>query len=193
MKYDIHDNGGVPFKVHVTGHKVLVYKNDDKTCLFLFQVEADKAFIGKQSPDDPLQNGPNTKSQDGNSILLKLGSSYRYIGHEIYDFHTIEGDTITKFYSDIGNSDVPYPYAIGKQYIYFMLEKIAIEKSFFDMSVGHLYEQSYFAQRIRDCLYAKRTTKNNMCKDKNEYMPTLKELKDKTVKLKTKLIQSRNI
>lgn len=56
---------------------------------------------------------------DGNSILLHLDDlRYVYIGSEIYEFTAKE--EITKYYSPIGNNDVPYPVAISKNYIYFM-------------------------------------------------------------------------
>ena len=56
---------------------------------------------------------------------------YLYIGSEIYSFNTIEDDVIIDYFSDIGNNDVPYPYAIGEKYIYFMLERYCVEKFLF--------------------------------------------------------------
>jgi hypothetical protein len=41
------------------------------------------------------------------------------------------GDTIEKFYSDVGNNDVPYPYAIGKTLDLYSSDKVAVQKGFF--------------------------------------------------------------
>lgn len=48
-----------------------------------------------------------------------------FIGNNIYKFKTV--DKITKYFSPIGNSDVPYPYAIGKKYTYLMSEYVKVE------------------------------------------------------------------
>lgn len=71
----------------------------------------------------------------GNSILAHLGTTdaglnkYLWISCSVKEF-TIEDDEILRYYSTVGNSDVPYPVAIGTKYIYFMLDMIAqpIEK-----------------------------------------------------------------
>jgi hypothetical protein len=60
---------------------------------------------------------------DGNSILLKISSNrYVFIGSEVYEFST-DNDNITKYYSPVGNNDVPYPFAYGDKNIYFMLDR----------------------------------------------------------------------
>ena len=63
----------------------------------------------------------------GNSILLQLNKHlYVFISHNIYCFKTNE--EIIKYYSLIGNSDVPYPVALSKNYAYFMLDCQQIER-----------------------------------------------------------------
>jgi hypothetical protein len=64
----------------------------------------------------------------GNSILAKLetlGSlnRYLYIGTSVSEF-TVD-DEIQRYYSLVGNSDVPYPVAIGNKYIFFMADLVA--------------------------------------------------------------------
>ena len=171
-RYDIHDNGSVPFQVEVNGKTVSVLKNTYKMISGkftvtenplkkLFTVKADEVFIGRKSPTGPI-------SPPGNTILFKVGPKYTYIGSEIYEFSPVKDDVILKYYSDLGNSDVPYPYAVGKTHIYIMLDKVAIDKSFFNMK-DDIYKQYYTC-----------TTWNpKSCK-------TLK-----TIKLKTKMIQKR--
>jgi len=155
-KYNIHSNGATPFFVEVSGKTVTVLKNMNMEIenppKKLFTVNADEVFIGKTSPTGP-------KSPSGNTILFRVGSTYTYIGSELYEFTT--NDLIIKYYSDLGNSDVPYPYAVGQKYIYIMLDKVAIDKSFFNMKED-IYKQYY------------------------ENIKKLKTIKLKTITLKTK-------
>jgi hypothetical protein len=199
-EYQIHDNGNTPFFVHVDGKSVAVFKNmntwkdvDGKfTEVYnppkeLFIEKADEVFIGKKSPKGGYDGLPSKKAE-GNSILLRLGSKYRYIGHEIYDFAPVKDDVIVEYYSDIGNNDVPYPYAVGKTHVYIMLDKVAVEKTYFTMSEP-IYPQYYYEHRIKMCLFG--NPRSDLCADKSVYGPKLKEFKEKLVKLKTKQIQKR--
>lgn len=67
----------------------------------------------------------------GNSILInKTGREYVFIGETIYSFTA--KDHIVEYHSPIGNSDVPYPFAIGDKYVYFMIEYNVIDVTAFD-------------------------------------------------------------
>jgi hypothetical protein len=67
-------------------------------------------------------------SAHGNSILLKINeTTYIYVGHTIYSFKT--KSPIAKYVSPIGNSDVPYPYAIDKNGEYYLLVEDVILKN----------------------------------------------------------------
>lgn len=153
--YEIHDNGGRPFFVTLDGKTVTVEQSMDtyklenghfvtiqKPRKQLFKKKVDEIFIGKKSPNGGY-DGLKPKEAEGNSILLFSGSKYTYIGSEIYEFTSVKGDTIEKYYSDIGHNDVPYPYAVGETHIYIMLDKVAIEKSLFDLKKD-IYKQYYF-------------------------------------------------
>jgi hypothetical protein len=198
--YKVHDNGGRPFFVEIQGNTVSVSKNMDTFKLVdgkfvdihappkhLFTKTADTIFIGKKSPKGGY-DGLKPSEAEGNTILLKLGSKYMFIGHEIYEFAPMSGDEIINYYSDIGNSDVPYPYAVGKTHIYIMLDKVAVEKSFFDMKKD-IYQQFYYETRVKDCQHG--FGDKEICKDKEFVKDRLKEFKAKTRKLKTKQIQKR--
>jgi len=200
--YEIHDNGGRPYIVDVQGKTVTVFQNMDQLQVvdkkfvdiknppkLLFTKKADKIFIGKKSPNGGY-DGLKPKDAEGNSILICIGDTYTYIGSEIYEFSAVKGDTIVNYYSNIGNSDVPYPYAIGKTHLYNMLDKVAIEISFFDMKKP-IYEQFYYAHKIHMCLVG--NPKSEICEDKSVYGPKLKEMKEKTVKLKTKKISKKKV
>jgi hypothetical protein len=62
----------------------------------------------------------------GNSILAYVGKTedglnrYISVGSSVNEFVT--DDEIQRYYSTVGNSDVPYPVAIGNKYVYFMLD-----------------------------------------------------------------------
>lgn len=199
--YEIHDNGGRPFFVNVQGKTIVVEKNMDKSDFKdgkfitishprkkILEMKVDQIFIGKKSPTGGY-DGLKPSEAEGNSILLKKGPKYIYIGSEIYEFAPMPGDSIDAYYSDIGNSDVAYPYAVGKTHIYIMLDKVAVDKSFFDMKKD-IYDQYYEVNnRLDMCVRGYQPT--NICKDKKEAKETIKTLKNKTRKLKSKVLQKR--
>ena len=116
MKYLTLDNGGRPFMVLVHNNKVEVFareKNDkcpskeEKenkigwTILVLSVENCLNIFIG-----DDLAHG-----YTGNSILLqKSNTEYMYISGSIKEFKWPE--QIVEFHAPVGNSDVPYPFAV---------------------------------------------------------------------------------
>lgn len=176
-RYQIHDNGGRPFFVEIAGSKVTVLKNmntgtwDNKGMYkeievspkMLFEITAKQVFIGKRSKAGGYDGLPPSKAI-GNSILLKVGAGkYMFIGHEIFEFQTVDGEEIKEYYSDIGNSDVPYPYAIGSNSIYIMLDKVSVDKSYFDLK-QNIYDQYYKKERLEMCL--KGNPKTDLCKDR---------------------------
>ena len=200
--YFIHDNGGRPFRVEIQGNEVTVFQNMDTyemvnekfTTLSnpekqFKQFITEKVFIGKKSPKGGY-DGLKPKDAEGNSILLQTASEYVYIGSEIYAWTPVKGDTIEKYYSDIGNSDVPYPYVVGKTHIYIMLDKVAVEKSFFN-SKEDIYQQ-YYAGTTYLPMCLKGYQDPSICKDKDAAKARVKELKEKTVKLKTKVLKKRS-
>ena len=153
--YYIHNNGGRPFMITIDDNKLDIYKhnddlNFDKILKFkikecdkdiqydekpfnygekIFTVKSyEKVFIGKDYYD--FKNNKVSLKHDqkcfiGNSILVKLSKyKYIYIGERIYSFTT--KDEIIKYVSPVGNSDVPYPYAIGTENTYLMIEDVVI-------------------------------------------------------------------
>lgn len=195
--YEVHDNGGRPFRVDIQGNDVTVWKNMDEYELIgdkytvihnphkeILNFKADRIFVGKKSPQGDY-NEMRHKQAEGNSILLQTGLKYVYIGLEIYEFTPVKDDTIEKYYSDIGNNDVPYPFAIGENYVYIMLDKVAIEKSFFDMKKD-IYNQYYEAK-----LYMKMRYKKLNKEEKKQAKERMDELEEKTKKLRVKVLQKR--
>jgi hypothetical protein len=170
--YQIHDNGGRPFYVEISGMNVSVWKNNSQEVEMngkwkyvqlppkhLFDVTANKIFVGKPSSFAGY-GGLSAKKAEGNSILLAVGDKYVFIGSEIYEFSPRPGDTIEKYFSDIGGSDVPHPYAVGNTHIYIMSYKCTVDKSFFDMKKDILDQYySHEFQQMRKKLRTKQLHK----------------------------------
>jgi len=123
-KYFINDNGGRPFLV-IVDQIIWVFKSHIREDTYefgelLFKIKKyQKIFIGKD---------PTSKILNGNSVLIQLSDhNYIYIGEKIYKFKT--KDIIIKYKSPVGNSDVPYPYAIGTSNTYMMLEMSYIKNT----------------------------------------------------------------
>ena len=80
--------------------------------------------------DDTLKFGRKigwTPSMKGNSILAQLpGGKMLYIGSQIYEFSMLPGDEPVTYSSYVGNSDVPYPFLVGKKHTYLMIEHVTI-------------------------------------------------------------------
>ena len=161
VKYGIHDNGWCPFVVSVNDLNVKIYSHDSEnveprysnpnptdTCAFedreynyFKEYKALKVFIGKSRKKSIVKKKYVYKGEYifiGNSILLELKNNsdnavasfkYVYIGSEIYEFVTSE--PIQEYFSLVGNSDVPYPVAIGTNYAYFFLDKKYIARLLF--------------------------------------------------------------
>lgn len=96
--------------------------NDDDDELYnkkpILVLNYEKIFIGK-SPE-------HGSKFDGNSIIVQINElEYVYIGESIYYFEAFS--PIKNYVSSVGNSDVPYPYAIDTNgYYYLMIEDIVL-------------------------------------------------------------------
>lgn len=136
--YEIIDNGGRPFVADVTSSKIEVYKQvyDDENDTYvkdkkILDTNYEKIFIGDNLLKDK-RYAPRVKYL-GNSILVQVTpEKYIYIGSEIYSFSPKKDDTIVSYYSPVGNSQVPYPYALGENYAYFMLDKKVVDMYLID-------------------------------------------------------------
>ena len=135
------DNFGTAAKVEITDREVKVYKNvtpdeiydqyigrlgttEEGRQYMQFDLvyiipDYEKVFIGL----DLAEN------KDGNSLLVKKGETYYYIGEMLYSFTPT--DEILAYLSPIGNSGVPSPYAIGEKYIYLMTEQVKMPIDYF--------------------------------------------------------------
>jgi hypothetical protein len=124
-EYLTHWNGARMFHVTVNGLHVNITKLDDEEVSVEYDVEA--VFIGKSPRTSKTEfSGGHGPQFDGNTMLLCIrGAEYVYIGDIIYTFTAIA--KITKYVSEMGNSDVPYPYAVdilGNYYL--MTERVIL-------------------------------------------------------------------
>lgn len=119
--------------------------NDDwsesGTYIPLYRKRYRTIFSGK-FPSNWLKDRYYWESSDvGNTVLLHLGANM-YIGETIYEFNT-GADRIVDYYSPIGNSDVPYPFAVGEHNIYLMKGRVAYPLSLLDPMATDPYTQHY--------------------------------------------------
>lgn len=136
--YLIHDNGDRPFKVVITSTCVSVYEDDlttdyepddsdseeDYHKLVYTIPNYTRVFVGED---------PACQEYKGNTILVYVGNTnglnkYVFIEGIIYSFET--SDTISEFVSPVGNSDVPYAYAVGSQNTYLLTLKTYIPNQY---------------------------------------------------------------
>lgn len=118
--YFTHDNGGVVFKVHVRDFWVVIERVGGRV---EWSKRVRRVLLGENPPDHPINSC--YERCVGNSLLLETSlDTYVFVGHKIIEFHNsckikdnCPGDDWREFgfVSPIGNSDVPYPYAVDEE------------------------------------------------------------------------------
>ena len=124
-RYEILDNGGIPYVVTVMPSAVHVHRKGK----ILLRLPYTRVLVGNRPQVTDLpQTTPHPK---GSSILVQQSPhDYVYIGSQIDKIHTTE--PIVAYYSPVGNSSVPYPYAVGETYTYFMLDGVKVPNALLD-------------------------------------------------------------
>lgn len=124
--YKTHDNGARPFMVYITESTVHVYvvPKDEYAIPALLKEEQSEYgayrdwMYSKLVFECQLEQVWIGKDYDGNTILIKekvnqlpegWTHSYVLVGSSIARYRT--NDEIKSFVADVGNNDVPYPYA----------------------------------------------------------------------------------
>ena len=128
QSFKIHHNYATPFVVTIDKNKVTVIKTDTNEMVLDINGVI-RVFIG-ESPITDITiisegHGPAFK---GNTILVQTGNhEYTYIGSRIYSFRSLA--EIDKYVSEIGNNDVPYPYAVDiNNNFYLMTEDVVLKQ-----------------------------------------------------------------
>jgi hypothetical protein len=152
--YTMIDNGSEPFVADVTSSHVEIYsqKYDNDKELYernkkVIDTPYKNIFIG----DNDLKDTHSARKgkYPGNSILICIEpGKYIYSGREIYSLETNDGEEIKKYYSPVGNSFVPYPYAVGENYTYFMLDKKTLPNDLLNFKED-IYGQ-FYGHTIKD-------------------------------------------
>jgi hypothetical protein len=128
---------------------VHIHKDKDKDLVEIFRhdkllvsfAKPEKVFIGKSlSNPFTIYHKTNSKSYDGNTILIKPDNSLRYIyvgQHNFNVFYNSNGPSIEEFTTDSEitcffspvDKYASYPYAMTKNKIYLILEHIVLDAS----------------------------------------------------------------
>ena len=153
------DNGGRPFKVCHDAHRFWVLKQSDPDADTEFITTVVKptpyarAFVGKSPRNKRTEfSGGHGPKFDGNSMLFELGrKQYMFIGERVETF-TVP-DPIVTFVSPVGNSSVPYPFAVDRVgRVYLFIECVCMTAttgaSFSTKVLRDPYDLYYDAQRI---------------------------------------------
>ena len=124
--YMIHDNGARPFKVVIREDKIKIYAHvpydeqsdfdEDDEEQYTVLVKTIRNYLQVFVGEDPNEDG-----YKGNNILVhvaKNGKTNKYIIIESLISSFEIDDEILSFESEVGNSDVPYSFAVGKKNTY---------------------------------------------------------------------------
>ncbi|AYV85386.1 MAG: DNA ligase [Satyrvirus sp.] len=131
--YKIHDNGGRPFKVVIYKNNVLVFRRHKRKDKYesdpILAYDAERIFVGTSPLNKMTEfSGGHGPKFDGNSILLHINENlYVSIGWEIFSFRSCQ--KIVEYVSPVGNSNVPYPYAIDEDKNYYLLIEDVVLKN----------------------------------------------------------------
>ena len=116
QKYYTENNGVQLYLIEDYKDKIIVYNNETK--MKILETKYQEIYFGKVP--SKILNDSIYSYKKGNTILFLIKpNKYIFIGDDIISFRT--KDKILKFISPIGNSDVPYPYAIGEKYTYLLV------------------------------------------------------------------------
>ncbi len=121
VRYNILDNGGISFIVDIDQSKkeCIVYRIEKNDILKqIMHIKFIKIWPGI---------GKHVKDR-GNSIVMQIKQQeYVYIGGNLIS-RVMFSDPIIKLRSPIGNSGVPYPYIVTRDYYFLLLENVKIPK-----------------------------------------------------------------
>lgn len=153
--FETHYNNDRPYLVKVYSDLIEVYRQEcdlenDRVCTTrnkVFVSPYKEIFYGDNDLSPP--NTPKKGDSYGNSILIRLKSGeYVYIGDRMYAFKVFPNDKIQYYSSQIGDYDIPYAVAVGKNHTYFMLHKQAIPNKSLNLQMNP-YSQFFFNKELR--------------------------------------------
>jgi hypothetical protein len=130
--YYTHDNGIRPYKIiiHKDSTNIDIYYNySNNNYDLLLNYTTNKIWIGESPLSEMTEfGGGHGENFLGNSILIELeNNKYIFIGHIIFSF--TPQNKIIKYMSEVGNNDVPYPYAVDSNNNYYLIIEEIILKN----------------------------------------------------------------
>lgn len=155
-EYYIHSNRERPFIVKISKRMLVCLRSTDEKVMYI--AKHPEVFIGKHKH--------NSERMIGNKLLAgyfeKLPKGFVSIGNTILvgesdGYYTCLNDPLVRFkpkepilryFSPIGNNDVPYPYALTEHYTYLIIDGVYIENSLretidpYDEYYGWIYKES---------------------------------------------------
>jgi hypothetical protein len=142
--YVVHSNGGRPFQVilDTDAKTYAVYAADESESEYTEVVVAMssylRAFVGENdahSASARCQFMDTDSWEPGNTVLLRVPDckgrcKYVFVGDAVYEFFS---DTpILSYWSPIGRSDVPYPYAMTETETFMLTERWRLPNAAFE-------------------------------------------------------------
>ena len=159
--YDIHDNGGRPYKVEnfPKEKRIVIYSTilDDAGDVALGDPlhKMDYLAIWLGDSESELYGD----FEKGNAIILQTAKN-AYVAicrANIFRFSLEAGEEIVTFMAPIGNNDVPYPYIIGTKYVYLLLDLVKLPVELVDLK-SEPYIQYYGINEFKDKSLKKKAT-----------------------------------
>lgn len=202
-KYEIEFNGGVPFIVYINNGAIFVYQIPDNIYITRDDYSHPNYIDNEHiiytelawSCTNPLKIfiGKDTEEKcNGNNILVQLSDTiYMHIGCKLDMFEC--KDQILKFYSRMGNNNVPYPVALTKDSVIFMDNKDMVKQKDL-MSIDSLpkengiiqWDDSYVAYYDMLDKHKNRNLINTL--NKINFLNDLSKVEEKCNKFKVELI-----
>lgn len=171
MEYEIHDNGGRPFRVVIDKSNVKIFNNETDELLHEYHL-VKQIFIGTSPLNEMTEfSGGHGPDFDGNSILLNLlGNVYVYIGPEILMFMT--NSPVVNYSSPVGNNDVPYPFAVCEnKEVILLIENVCLTRcTNFEYPYLEYYRQSKMDMSVKIEIIAKDPNGYNDEEDNDWYV-----------------------
>lgn len=131
IQYNIMYNGYADYVVLVSTYAHMnarickrgIYDNKTDTVRpgeIIIEVEYENIFVGDNDMNINRIYAPKGMYV-GNTILLKVSpTKYIYVGNTLFSFNTVKDDIIVRYYSPVGDNIIPYPYAVGKKFVYYL-------------------------------------------------------------------------
>jgi hypothetical protein len=171
--YPLRHNYDVPLAVSIHEKDVKVYRHtvpldedlsdsqnlDKFTTLVASYDNVNEIFLGISGDDKYYPS----LSGICNTILLNTSdNNYVFIDRDGFSFKAIE--KIIEYKSPYGANEVPYPFAITENYVYMILDKMYIEKHYFNTSDDweDLYHAFYERKLKKFATYIDKRKKNKI-------------------------------